>query len=254
MNNTKLHIDIITIFPSFFENPLKEGLIGKAIKKGLININIHNLRDFSLGRHKQVDDAVYGGGQGMVLKPEPLYKALKNIKKYKNSRVILTSPTGIKFNQSTASRLKNYKQLIIICGRYEGIDQRIIDNFVDEEISIGDYILNGGELASLVISEATSRLIKGFVGKEESVKADSFSNNILDHSNYTRPSKFLKYNIPLVLKSGNHNQIENWRLYSRISNTFYFRPDLFKNANLSTKESNTLKDVISMPKGVKVHE
>ena len=250
MNNTILHIDIITIFPNFFTSPIKEGLIGKAIKKGLINISINNLRDYTSNKHKQVDDSVYGGGAGMVLKPEPLFNAIKKIKKYKNSRVILTSPTGSKFNQSTAIKFKNYKQLIIICGRYEGIDQRIIDNFIDEEISIGDYILNGGELAALVISETTARLIKGVVGKIASLEADSFSKNILDHSNYTRPEKFLKYNIPNVLKSGNHNQIENWRLYSRISNTFYYRPDLFKDTVLSSQESVALKEIISSPKGV----
>lgn len=243
MNKTKLTIDIITIFPNFFKSPLKEGLIYKALKKGLIKINIHNLRDYATKPHYQVDDQVFGGGVGMVFKPEPLYKALKSIKKPRG-HVILTSPKGTNLTQSTAQRLKKYKQLIIICGRYEGIDQRITDNFVNEQISIGDYILNGGEAAALVITEVISRLVKGFVGKKNSIIEESFSSHFLDHSHWTRPAKFLNHSVPEVLRSGNHAQIENWRLHSRMFNTFYLRPDLLKKANLSLKEKQTLKEIL----------
>lgn len=206
-----MKFDIITIFPNFFENFLKEAILSRAIKKGLIETHVHNLRKWTTDRHQTVDDKPFGGGVGMVFKIEPIYKAVKEIKlkvKSKKTKVILFSPRGKKFDQNMAKKFAKLDQLILICGRYEGVDERVAKYIADEVISIGDYVLSGGEVPAMVVIEAVSRLTPGVVGKKES--AEKF-----DHAQYTRPEVFeikgKKRRTPKVLLSGNHKKIEEWR-------------------------------------------
>ncbi|MDD3292908.1 MAG: tRNA (guanosine(37)-N1)-methyltransferase TrmD [Candidatus Pacebacteria bacterium] len=205
-----MQFDIITIFPNIFDSYFKESLIKKAIDKKLIKINIHNLRDFANDERKTVDDRPYGGGLGMVLMVEPICKALKKIKK-KNSRVILFTPRGKTFNQKKANNLKKYDQIIFICGRYEGIDERV-KKLVDEEISIGEYDLMGGELPAMIVIETMSRLIPNVIGKEELLKERvTKTGGFIEYPQYTRPEVFNKWKVPKVLLSGNHKEIGEWR-------------------------------------------
>ena len=205
-----MQFDIITIFPNIFDSYFKESLIKKAIDKKLIKINIHNLRDFANDERKTVDDRPYGGGLGMVLMVEPIYKALKKIKK-KNSRVILFTPRGKTFNQKKANNLKKYDQIIFICGRYEGIDERV-KKLVDEEISIGEYDLMGGEIPAMIVIETMSRLIPNVIGKQELLKERiTKSKGFIEYPQYTRPEVFNKWKVPKVLLSGNHKEIGEWR-------------------------------------------
>jgi tRNA (guanine37-N1)-methyltransferase len=205
-----MQFDIITIFPNIFDSYFKESLIKKAIDKKLIKINIHNLRDFTNDERKTVDDRPYGGGLGMVLMVEPIYKALKKIKK-KNSRVILFTPRGKTFNQKKANNLKKYDQIIFICGRYEGIDERV-KKLVDEEISIGEYDLMGGEIPAMIVIETISRLIPNVIGKQELLKERiTKSKGFIEYPQYTRPEVFNKWKVPKVLLSGNHKKIGEWR-------------------------------------------
>jgi tRNA (guanine37-N1)-methyltransferase len=205
-----MQFDIITIFPNIFDSYFKESLIKKAIDKKLIKINIHNLRDFANDERKTVDDRPYGGGLGMVLMVEPIYKALKKIKK-KNSRVILFTPRGKTFNQKKANNLKKYDQIIFVCGRYEGIDERV-KKLVDEEISIGEYDLMGGEIPAMIVIETMSRLIPNVIGKQELLKERiTKSKGFIEYPQYTRPEVFNKWKVPKVLLSGNHKEIGEWR-------------------------------------------
>jgi tRNA (guanine37-N1)-methyltransferase len=220
--------DIITIFPDYYNTPLKYGVIGKAIENKILKVNIHNLRDYSNGKHRQIDDRPFGGGSGMVFMIEPIYNALNFIRK-SDSKVILLSPTGKKFNQKTAKELSAYENLIFISPRYEGVDERVKE-FVDMEISIGDYIITGGDAAVLVLIEAISRHIKGVVGKEESVINESFETELLDYPQYTQPRDFMGMKVPEVLLSGNHKLIDEWRKKRSIEITKKKRPDLIKNS------------------------
>lgn len=207
---------IITIFPNIFDNIFDFGVIAKGIKSDLLKINIHNLRDFTHDKHKVVDDRPFGGGAGMVLKPEPLFEAVESIKsKSPNARVIYLTPQGQKLTQEKVESLSQFEDLILICGRYEGIDQRVIDNLVDEEISIGDYVLSGGEIPAMVLIDSISRLIPGVIKNEEFNESESFSNindrTKLDYKVYTRPEEFRGHTVPEVLLSGNHEEIKKWR-------------------------------------------
>ena len=205
-----MQFDIITIFPNIFDSYFKESLIKKAIDKKLLKINIHNLRDFSIDKRKTVDDRPYGGGLGMVLMIEPIFNALKKIKK-KKSKVILFTPRGKTFNQKRANQLKKYDQIILICGRYEGIDERI-NKLIDEEISIGEYDLMGGELPAMIVIETIARLIPNVIGKEELLKQRITKNGgFIEYPQYTRPEIFNKWKVPKVLLSGNHKEIQSWR-------------------------------------------
>lgn len=237
-----MRFHLLTIFPEYFDSPLKIGLLGKAIKGGLIDVKIHNLRDFAEDPHRVIDDAPYGGGEGMVFKPEPLYKAIKYIKdKDPNTKVIYLSPQGKLFHQGLAEELSKEKSLLLICGRYEGIDERIRAHFIDEEISIGDYVLFGGEVASLVLLEAISRLIPGVVGKKDSVEKESFTSNLLKYPCYTRPRDFLGLKVPEVLLSGNHREIEEFRRKESLKLTLERRPELLHKARLSPQDLKILK-------------
>ncbi len=234
--------EVVTIFPEYFESPLKVGLLGKAIERGLIKVRLHNLRDFATDKHHTVDDKPFGGGEGMLFKPEPLFRALETLKKQPpKPRIVYLSPQGRLLTHEVARELASCERLVLLCGRYEGIDERIREHFVDDEISIGDYVLFGGEAAALVLIEVLSRLIPGVVGCEDSVAKDSFADGLLKHPQYTRPRNFLGYEVPEVLLSGNHAEIERWRRRKSLEVTFERRPELLKKARLTEEDRAYLK-------------
>jgi tRNA (guanine37-N1)-methyltransferase len=230
-------IDILTLFPEMFDAVLKSSILGKAIEKGILRVGVINIRDFSKDRHRRVDDYPYGGGAGMVMMPQPLYDAIKSVKdKSPDARVVLTSPRGKPFDQEKARLLSKEPHLVIVCGHYEGIDQRIIDTMVDEEISIGDYILTGGELPAMVIVDAVARLLPGAIGSPRSLEQESFTNGLLEYPQYTRPADFLGMKVPEVLLSGNHKRIEEWRRRKAVEITRRIRPDLLAGKGLEPEE------------------
>ena len=220
-----MKFDVLTLFPEMFEI-LNQSIIGKAIEKKLIDINLINIRDFSKDKHKKVDDTPYGGGAGMVMKPDVVYDAYKSIKD-KNAKVIYMSPQGKELNQKKVEELSKESHLIILCGHYEGIDQRVLDKIVDEEISIGDYVLTGGEIPAMVLIDSVSRYVKGVL-KEESIKEESFSNGLLEYPQYTRPEEFEGMKVPEVLLSGHHENIDKWRKEKSLEITKKKRPELLK--------------------------
>jgi len=223
--------DIITLFPEMFNGPFSISLIKKAVDKKLIQINLFNLRDFTSDKHKTVDDEPYGGGAGMVLKVEPIYRSIEFLKKADNpDRIILLSPQGEKFNNSTAKKLSKLSRIVLICGHYEGFDERI-RNLVTDEISIGDFVLTGGELPAMILVDSISRFIPGVIKEQESHRKDSFEKDTLDYPSYTRPASFMGMNVPEVLLSGNHEKISRWRELKSIEKTLLRRPDLLKKQN-----------------------
>lgn len=222
-----MQVDILTLFPDIFYGPFSQSIIARAISKKLITINTVNLRDYTYDKHKSVDDTPYGGGPGMLMKPEPLFDAITS-RKESDSYIILTSPRGEVFNQSIAKELSLKSKLIIVSGHYEGVDERVIDNLIDREISIGDYILTSGNLAAMVIVDSIARLIPGVLGDDESSKDESFENNLLEYPQYTKPSDFRGLKVPDVLLSGNHKLIQKWRTEKAIEITKKNRPDLYE--------------------------
>ncbi|NPA49485.1 MAG: tRNA (guanosine(37)-N1)-methyltransferase TrmD [Thermodesulfobacteria bacterium] len=236
-----MRFDVITIFPEYFESPLEVGALKKARERGLVEINLVNLRDFAFDKHKMVDDRPFGGGEGMVFKPEPLYRAITKLKEGKNPHVVYLSPQGRLLNQEIVRELFEKGHLVLICGRYEGIDERIREHFIDDEISIGDYVVFGGEVAALVVIEAVSRLVPGVVGKKDSVEKETFSQGLLKYPQYTRPREFMGYEVPEVLLSGDHAAIARWRRQKSLEITFRRRPDLLKKAPLSPEDKEFLK-------------
>lgn len=229
MNNERMKIDILTIFPKMFTPILDESIIKRARQKGLVKINAHNIRDYSKDKHRKIDDRPFGGGPGMVFKPEPIFEAVKKIKKgHTKNKVILLSPQGRKLTQQLAKKLSRYKHLILICARYEGIDERVRTHLIDEEVSIGDYVVTGGELPAMVLIDAVVRLIPNVVGDKESVKQDSFSNGLLEYPQYTRPANFGGKKVPTILLSGDHKKISEWRRKQSKKVTKAKRPDLLK--------------------------
>ena len=220
-----MKFDVLTLFPEMFEI-LNQSIIGKAIEKELININLINIRDFSKDKHKKVDDTPYGGGAGMVMKPDVVYDAYQSIKD-RNAKVIYMSPQGNPLNQKKVEELSKENHLIILCGHYEGIDQRVLDKIVDEEISIGDYVLTGGEIPAMVLIDSVSRYVEGVL-KEDSIKEESFSNGLLEYPQYTRPEVFEGMKVPEVLLSGHHENIEKWRKEKSLEMTKKKRPDILK--------------------------
>ena len=219
-----MDFDVLTLFPQMF-NPLEESIIGRARKNKQININLVNIRDFSENKHKKVDDTPYGGGAGMVMMPDVVYRAYKSLKNRDNAKVIYMSPQGKTLNQKKVIELSKEKHLIILCGHYEGIDERVLDKIVDEEISIGDYVLTGGEIPAMVLIDSVSRYVEGVLSKE-SIEEESFSNNLLEYPQYTRPEVFEGVKVPDVLLSGNHQEIEKWRKEKALEITKIKRPDL----------------------------
>ena len=230
-----MKIDVLTLFPEFFSSPLNESLLNKAINKDLLSVNRINIRDFSQNKHHKVDDYPYGGGQGMVMAVEPIILAYESIPKEKNSKTIFLSPQGQLLTQAKAKRLAAYDQLILLCGHYEGVDERAIDLIVDEEISIGDYILTGGELPALVLIDAISRHIDRVVGSKTSVEEDSLSDGLLKYPQYTMPRSFRGEEVPEILLSGHHENIENWRRDLSLKRTQNKRPDLWASYNNKLK-------------------
>ncbi|PIZ56536.1 tRNA (guanosine(37)-N1)-methyltransferase TrmD [bacterium (Candidatus Torokbacteria) CG_4_10_14_0_2_um_filter_35_8] len=221
-----MRFDILTIFPNIFNSYFAESIIKRAQKKDIIKIRIHDIRKHAKDKHKTTDDTCYGGGPGMVMKIEPIYNTLKSIKKKKKSLTILLSPQGQKFNQKKAKQLSKYEQLILICGRYEGVDERVRKYLINEEISIGDYVLTGGEIPAMVILDSVTRLIPGVVGKKESIEYESFENNLLDFPHYTKPENFKGWKVPKILLSGDHAKVEEWRRRKALTNTKKKRKDL----------------------------
>ncbi len=246
-----MRFDIITIFPEMFGSVFSKGVIKKALDKGLIEVHVHNLRDFTHDKHKQIDDRPFGGGQGMVLKLEPIFAAVEKIKREEKTPVYLLSPQGRKFDFRLAEELAQHPQVILICGRYEGVDERVIQYLVTAEISIGDYILTGGEPAAIVVVDAISRFIPQVLGNVESVKSDSFYDGLLEFPQYTRPRNFRGMEVPGVLFSGDHSKIESWRRKKSLEKTWLQRPDLLKSRKLSEEEKKILEKIETEKRGKK---
>jgi tRNA (guanine37-N1)-methyltransferase len=233
-----LKIDIITIFPEMVDAALGPGVVGRARQAGVLDIVVHNLRDFTTDRHRVVDDVAFGGGPGMVLKPEPMFAAVDAIRERRGTpgAVLLMSPAGKPFTQADARRLAALEHFVVLCGRYEGVDERVREHVATEEVSIGDYVLSGGELPALVVVDAVSRLVPGVVGDEQSVEADSFTAGLLDYPHYTRPAEYRGYRVPDVLTSGHHAEIGKWRRREALRRTAERRPELLATAELSSEE------------------
>jgi len=239
-----MKIDLLTLFPGMFHGPFSESILKHATDKGLIDVDIHNIRDFAMDRHRVTDDYPYGGGDGMVMKVEPLAACIEAVKSRRpSSRVLLTTPRGKLLNQAMARELSGEDGLIIICGRYEGIDERVRELFVDTEISIGDFVLTGGEPAAMVIVDAVARLLPGVLGSDESAENDSFSNGLLEYPQYTRPPEFRGLTVPPVLLSGNHREIARWRRRESLRKTFVMRPDLLETAVLGSDDISFLREL-----------
>ncbi len=217
-------IEVLTLFPEMFPGPLSGGVTGRGLATGLVTLRIHNLRDYAHDRHRQVDDVPYGGGAGMVLKPEPIFEAVRA--RTGKGPVILLTPQGTLLNQRVVRELASHDDLYLICGRYEGVDERVATHLVDREISIGDYVLTGGELPAMVLIDAISRLVTGVLGSEESPKDESFDQHLLEYPHYTRPAEFEGHPVPEVLRSGHHAEIERWRRAQAAERTRRRRPDL----------------------------
>ena len=223
-----MRIDVITIFPGIFESPLRESLLGRAIEAGLLDVRVHDLRDSTTDKHRQVDDESYGGGPGMVLKPEPVFAAVESLGAGER-RTLLLSPAGRRLDQDLARELAAEPWLVLICGRYEGVDERVAEGLPAEEVSIGDYVVAGGEVPALVVLEAVTRLVPGVIGRGESHEQDSFGDaGMLDHPHYTRPAEFRGLRVPETLLSGNHAEIERWRREAALEKTRRNRPDLLE--------------------------
>ena len=247
-----MRFDIVTIFPRMIEASVADGILAKAIQRDLLTVNARDLRDFTEDRHRTVDDVPYGGGPGMVLKPEPVFKAVDAIRRDvgEPQAIGMVSPHGRHFSQSEAARLAMLDRVVILCGRYEGIDDRVRQYLATEELSIGDYVLSGGELPALVIVDAVARLIPGVVGDEASVEGDSFSRGLLDYPHYTRPAEYREWKVPDVLVSGHHGEIRKWRKRQAIELTLLRRPDLLVDAELDVEEQEILRELMEAKKGV----
>jgi tRNA (guanine37-N1)-methyltransferase len=236
-----MKFDILTLFPDLFHAFLKESILGRAVKRGLVDIKLTDIRSFARGPHRVTDDRPYGGGNGMVMKPGPVYRALQSVDRSKGeSLVVLLTPQGKTFEQSKAWELSRLDQLILICGRYEGVDERIRKGLVDMELSIGDYVLSGGELGAMVVVDAVSRLLPGVLGGENSATDDSFENGLLEYPHYTRPRVFEGKSVPSVLLSGDHEKVRLWRRTESLKRTLERRPDLLKKARLKEEDKAIL--------------
>jgi tRNA (guanine37-N1)-methyltransferase len=226
-----MQFDLLTIFPAFFSGPFQHGVVARAAESGLLSIRLHDLRDWTVDRHKTVDDRPFGGGEGMLLKPQPLFEAVEAIWPDRNQgdRVVLLSAQGRRFLQSDARRLGSYQRVLLICGRYEGVDERVVEHLADEELSIGDFVLSGGELAAAVVVDCVARLLPGVLGNQDSTLFESFSEEgLLDCPQYTRPADFRGWKVPEVLLGGNHDAIRKWRKQAALEKTAKNRPDLLQ--------------------------
>ena len=249
-----MQIDILTLFPEMFQGPFSTGIFRRAVDHKLVNVSLHNIRDYTHDKHHTVDDYAYGGGAGMVLKPEPIFEAVDSIKsdiylkeEVSELPIILLTPQGRLFSQEIAIELSRYSHLILICGRYEGVDERVRQHLVTDEISIGDYVLGGGELAAMVVVDAVARLLPGVLGSEVSPLDDSHLTGLLEYPQYTRPVSYRGWAVPEVLLSGNHAQIAEWRRKQAIIRTLERRPELLDKANLSSKERRLVERLSAAP-------
>ena len=240
-----MRFDILTLFPEMFNGPFSDSMIKKARENGIIDINLIDIRDYTTDKHNTADDYPYGGGAGMVLKVEPLYYALADITEdfSQSTTNILLTPRGQKLDQSMVKDLSGKDRLVLICGHYEGIDERIRNNFVDQEVSIGDYVLTGGEIPAMVLVDAVARLLPGVLGHDESKKNDSFYNGILDYPHYTRPQEFKGMEVPEILLSGNHQLVDRWRKKEALKRTYLMRPDLIENTELTQDQQELLREI-----------
>jgi tRNA (guanine37-N1)-methyltransferase len=240
-----LKVDIVSIFPGMVKALLAEGVVGRAIGRGVLDVSIHDLRDFTADRHRVVDDVPFGGGPGMVMKPEPFFTAVQHIRRERGtpSAVVLTTPDGARFTHRDAERLSGLGHVVVLCGRYEGIDDRVGRHLATEALSIGDYVVSGGELPALVMVDAISRFVPGVVGDEESVARDSFARGVLDFPQYTRPAAFEGYEVPPVLLSGHHADIARWRRREALARTLERRPDLLSTAALDADDRAMLSEL-----------
>jgi tRNA (guanine37-N1)-methyltransferase len=239
-------IDIVTIFPRMVEAPLAEGIVARAIQRGELDVRVHDLRDFTTDRHRVVDDVPFGGGPGMVMKPEPMFAAVERIREQRGepAAVVLTTPDGPTLTHATAERLSRLPHLVMLCGRYEGVDDRVRQSLATEELSIGDYVLSGGELPALVIVDAVARLRPGVVGDQDSVARDTFAEGLLDFPQYTRPADFRGMAVPPVLLSGHHGEIARWRRREALKRTLVRRPDLLERAELDDTDRALLDELL----------
>ncbi len=243
-----MHFDIFTLFPEMFEGPFSASMLKRAQERGLLSIALHNIRDATSDKHHVVDDYPYGGGAGMVMKPEPVFAAVEAV--YQGGPIILLSPQGRLFNQQIARALAQEARVTLICGHYEGIDERVRKHLVTDEISIGDYVLTGGELAAMIVVDVTSRLIPGVLGGEDSILEESHSGGLLEYPHYTRPQEFRGWHVPGVLLSGNHAEIAHWRRKESLRRTKERRPDLFEKLDLGSKEDLKLLKELEEERGV----
>jgi len=241
-----MKFDLVTIFPRMIEAGLAEGVVSRGIGRRLLDIAVHDLRDHTIDRHRSVDDVPYGGGPGMVMKPEPLARAVEGIRESRGvpDAVILLSPQGRQFSQTEAVRIGRLSHVVLLCGRYEGMDERVRALVATEELSIGDYVLSGGELPALIVVDAVGRLVPGVVGDEQSVDADSFSRGLLDYPHYTRPAEFAGLKVPDVLLSGHHAQVRRWRKKAALARTLERRPELLEQAALDDEERALLAEIL----------
>jgi len=242
-----IRFDIITLFPEMVSGPFEASIFKRARDAGLVDVRIINLRDFAEGKHKVADDAPFGGGGGMVLKPEPVFAAVEAMRCATNSgckeRVILLTPQGPRFDQRRAEELAQEDHLILVCGHYEGVDERVREHLVTDEISIGDYVLTGGELPAMVVVDAVGRLVPGVLGNEQSPESDSFSSGLLEHPQYTRPAEFRSWRVPEVLVSGDHEKVRRWQREQALRRTLVRRPDLLEEAQLADEDHEILEQL-----------
>jgi len=238
-------IDIVTIFPPMIHAALADGVVGRAVAGGVVDLKVHDLRDYTADRHRVVDDMPFGGGPGMVLKPDPMFAAVDAIRAARGSpaSVVLTSPDGERFTHAEAERLSRLDHIVILCGRYEGVDERVRTALATETLSIGDYVLSGGELAALVIVDCVARLVPGVVGDEASVAHDTFARGLLDYPQYTRPAEFRGMRVPDVLLSGHHREIERWRRREALARTLRHRPEMLESAALDSQDEALLNEL-----------
>ena len=236
-----MRFDVMTLFPGIFASPLSESILGRASERGLVSIHLHNIRDYATGRHQVTDDIPYGGGGGMIMKPEPIFAAVESVLGGETGvPVILLSPQGRQLNHEVARELARHSRVLLICGRYEGVDERVREHLVTDEISIGDYVLSGGELAALVVIDAVTRLLPGALGDPSATFEDSYSRGLLEHPHYTRPATFRGWEVPEVLRSGNHAAIVRWRREESLRRTWERRPDLLERAQLTPADREFL--------------
>jgi tRNA (guanine37-N1)-methyltransferase len=239
-----MRIDILTLFPEMFMGLFEYSIIGRAMERDIIKVKVHNIRDYAHDKHSVVDDYPYGGGAGMVMKPEPVFESVESIKEENgstNATIILLSPKGRLFNQQTAKRLTSYDQIIMICGRYEGIDDRVAEHLATEEISVGDYILSGGEIPAMVITDSIIRLLPGAIGSEQSLNEESYEDGLLEYPQYTRPAEYRGWQVPSVLLSGHHSDIARWRRRQSLLLTAVRRPDLFAKISVTQEDKTFLR-------------